>query len=44
VAEARSHLESYGQVDIATWPDWVGAIPTLDLRLDLRVEEPVAPS
>ncbi|HEY7736322.1 MAG TPA: baseplate J/gp47 family protein [Candidatus Limnocylindrales bacterium] len=44
VPEARSYLESYGRVEIATWPDWVTSIPTLDLRLDLRVEAPVAPS
>jgi hypothetical protein len=37
VAEARRLLERYGTVAIDTWPGFVGSIPTLDLRLDLKV-------
>ena len=54
VAEARRLLERYGTVAIDTWPGFVGSIPTLDLRLDLKVAgaeglpapsgSPVAPS
>ena len=37
VAEARRLLERYGTVSIETWPGFVSSIPTLDLRLDLKV-------
>lgn len=38
IEEARSVLEDFGEVTISTWPEWVGSIPTLDLRLSLTVE------
>jgi hypothetical protein len=38
VDDARAVLESYGAVDITTWPGWVDSIPTLDQRLELRIE------
>ncbi len=40
VDQARAILDPYGIVDIAVWPDWVTAIPTLDGRITLRVVAP----
>lgn len=37
IAEARNLLSTYGDVTIDVWPAFVGSIPTLDFRLDLRV-------
>jgi hypothetical protein len=37
IAEARSILEEYGDVDLTVWPDWVATIPTIDARLELTV-------
>ncbi len=37
LAEARSILERYGQVELSVWPDWVGTIPTLDARVEVAV-------
>jgi len=39
VHQARSILERYGQVEIELWPEWVTAIPTLDARLSLVVDD-----
>ena len=39
IHQARSILERYGQVDIEVWPEWVTAIPTLDARLSLVVDD-----
>jgi hypothetical protein len=36
--DARAILETYGTVDVQVWPDWVGAIPTIDGRVDVTVE------
>ncbi len=36
LAEARSILDRYGQVELSVWPDWVGTIPTLDTRVEVR--------
>jgi hypothetical protein len=44
IPQARSYLESFGEVAISTWPEWVTSIPTLDLRLSLTVEQPPQPS
>ncbi len=41
LADARAALESYGRVELQAWPDWVGSIPTIDGRVDLRVSSEV---
>jgi baseplate J-like protein len=41
--EARSILGEVGDVELSVWPDWVETIPTIDARLELKVE-PEAPS
>jgi hypothetical protein len=38
LATARELLASYGQVELTAWPDWVGSIPTIADRVDVRVE------
>jgi hypothetical protein len=38
--EARSILADYGQAELTVWPDWVTAVPTIDGRVDVRVELP----
>jgi hypothetical protein len=40
VADAQARLQEHGKVTIATWPDWVDSIPTLDARLSLTVAPP----
>jgi hypothetical protein len=37
IAEARSILDEFGEVELTVWPDWVATIPTIDARLELRV-------
>ena len=37
-AEARAILAPYGDAIVTLWPGWAATIPTLDARLDLRVE------
>jgi hypothetical protein len=44
VAEARDSLRSYGDVNVTVWPDWVTTVPTLDGRIDVRVQPATAPS
>jgi hypothetical protein len=39
IHQARTILERYGRVDIVLWPEWVTAIPTLDARLSLVVDD-----
>ena len=39
IDQARALLAPYGTVDLRVWPDWVRAIPTIDSRLSVRVEE-----
>jgi Baseplate J-like protein len=39
LAEAQSILDGYGGAQLSVWPDWVGTIPTLDARVDVRVDE-----
>ena len=41
--DAKAILDTYGQSQLSVWPDWVGTIPTLDQRVDVRMTEPVAP-
>ncbi len=38
LADARTVLARYGRADLQVWPDWVGSIPTLDMRVDVRVQ------
>jgi baseplate J-like protein len=36
LAEAQSILQRYGSAQLSVWPDWVGSIPTLDARVEVR--------
>jgi hypothetical protein len=36
LAEAQTILARYGTAELSVWPDWVGTIPTLDARVDVR--------
>jgi hypothetical protein len=36
--EARAILAAYGDATVTLWPSWATTIPTLDARVDLRVE------
>ena len=40
LAEAREILATYGEARLSVWPDWVGTIPTLDTRVEVRRREP----
>jgi hypothetical protein len=46
LAEAQTILQRYGAADLTVWPDWVGTVPTLDARVDVRTAaaEPAAPA
>jgi hypothetical protein len=37
-AEARSILAAFGDATVSLWPGWTNTIPTLDARVDLRIE------
>jgi hypothetical protein len=37
LADAQAILDGYGQAQLSVWPDWVGTIPTLDARVDVRM-------
>ena len=39
LADAKAILDRYGQSELSVWPDWVGSIPTLDARVDVRTTE-----
>jgi hypothetical protein len=39
IPQARAILEPYGSVRLEVWPDWVTAIPTLDDRVSLVVDD-----
>ena len=41
--DAKAILDTYGQSQLSVWPDWVGTIPTLDQRVDVRMAEAVEP-
>jgi hypothetical protein len=43
VEEARSILAGYGDVEIQTWPGFVGTIPSLAWRLTLTINADAAP-
>jgi len=36
LTEAQTILQRYGTAEVSVWPDWVGTIPTLDARVDVR--------
>jgi hypothetical protein len=40
VAEARSRLDDYGDVEITVWPDWVTTIPKNQERISFTLAEP----
>jgi hypothetical protein len=40
LAEAQAILQRYGTAELSVWPDWVGTIPTLDARVDVRSTAP----
>jgi hypothetical protein len=39
LADAQAILDGYGQAELSVWPDWVGTIPTLDARVEVRMAE-----
>ncbi len=39
--QARALLEPYGEVTITLWPDMVTAVPTVDQRVTLSVQDPI---
>ncbi len=39
--DARNLLSPYGDVTIVLWPDWVHAVPSIDQRVTLTVNDPV---
>jgi hypothetical protein len=39
--DARAALEPFGEVELTAWPDWVGAVPTIEDRVDLNINEAV---
>jgi hypothetical protein len=41
IAEARAILDAYGDVDLTVSPDWSGAVPGFESRVDLTVRNPV---
>ncbi len=41
LAEARAILATYGNADLAVWPDWVGTVPTFDSRVEVSTTGPV---
>ena len=42
LAEAQTILQRYGTPELSVWPDWVGTIPTIDARVDVRSSVPEA--
>ncbi|HET8785226.1 MAG TPA: hypothetical protein VFM38_06290, partial [Candidatus Limnocylindrales bacterium] len=43
LADAKAILDGYGRSELTVWPDWVGTIPTLDQRVEVRMAEPAGP-
>ena len=35
-SDANAALEAIGPADVDLWPGWVGTVPELDWRIDLR--------
>jgi hypothetical protein len=46
LGEAQTILQRYGAAELTVWPDWVGTVPTLDARVEVRTAaaEPAAPA
>jgi hypothetical protein len=42
VADARTYLAPYGDVEISSFPGWAGSLPSMSFRIDLRVVVPDA--
>jgi hypothetical protein len=40
LAEARSRLDDYGDVEITVWPDWVTKVPTHQDRIEFEFGAP----
>jgi hypothetical protein len=40
LAEARSRLDAFGDVQITLWPDWVTTVPTRDDRISFTIGDP----
>lgn len=40
IAEARSRLDDFGDVEISVWPDWVTTIPKNQERISFTLAEP----
>ena len=40
IAEARSRLDNFGDVEISVWPDWVTTIPKNQERVSFTISEP----
>ncbi|MEJ7747699.1 MAG: baseplate J/gp47 family protein [Candidatus Limnocylindrales bacterium] len=40
--QARATLDRYGPAEIRVWPDWVGAIPTMEDRVEVSIEAPAS--
>ena len=38
-AEAEAALEDLGHATVELWPDWVGSVPTMGWRIEVRVAE-----
>ena len=41
LTEAQAVLDGYGRAELSVWPEWVGTIPTLDARVEVRMGEAV---
>ncbi|MBA3234948.1 MAG: baseplate J/gp47 family protein [Chloroflexi bacterium] len=41
VADARSILEAYGQVDLSVSPDWTGSVPGFENRVTVTIDQAV---
>jgi hypothetical protein len=39
VADARTYLAQFGQVDISVTPGWASTLPSFDFRIDFRLVE-----
>jgi hypothetical protein len=39
-AEAEAALADLGSASIDLWPDWVGSVPAMTWRIEVRVAEP----
>jgi hypothetical protein len=41
LATARDLLAPYGTVELTAWPDWVGSIPTIADRVEVRIQQDI---